>query len=61
MNQTAAKKINPEVEVVEKVSVEELGATAKARLRRHDAADRTPRVSAQTQRSTELHLVAVQP
>lgn len=62
VNQTAAvRKATQEVEIVEEATAGKLSATAIARLRRHDAADRAPRVSAQTQRSTELHLVTVQP
>jgi hypothetical protein len=53
----AVQKANPEVEIVE-----ELDPVVKARLRRYDAADRQPKMPARkTSRSTELHLVAVQP
>lgn len=61
MKQNAVHKTNPAVEIVEQPAVEELSALAKARLRRYDAADRAPRLSTQTSKRTERHLVAVHP
>lgn len=52
----AVQETNQAVEIVE-----ELDPVVKARLRRYDAADRTPQVPAQSLTRTELRLVAVQP